>query len=160
MLHIRSMACLGIPSVGHRVALQIVLGHVGAPAARFARRGLLRPAERFGEQPCARPAVTKGSLRFTWVQQRRAWGLNCALLGWARFPMGTLLGRTLILSQHKQGLPLWRRPCSCLHVVVEAILCLSCPRPRTPWWSPRCWRRPGRTCAGARHPGRTRRRCR
>lgn len=47
--------------------------------------------------------------------------------------------------------------CSCLAC---GRLSDGCSTPRTPWWLPRCWRHPGRTCAGVRHPGRTRRRCR
>lgn len=39
MLHIRSMAGFGICPAVHRATPQIVLGHVGAPAARFALRG-------------------------------------------------------------------------------------------------------------------------
>ena len=81
MLHIRSMACLGIPSARHRVTLQIVLGHVGAPAARFARRGLLRPAERFGRQALGPPAVT-GEAEAIRLLAASVWGrMRRAFLG-------------------------------------------------------------------------------
>ena len=75
------MACLGIPSARHRVTLQIVLGHVGAPAARFARRGLLRPAERFGRQALGPPAVT-GEAEAIRLLAASVWGrMRRAFLG-------------------------------------------------------------------------------
>ena len=81
MLHIRSMAGFGIRPAAHRVTSQIVLGHVGAPAARFALRGSSVLRKDLGGNPVRGLRLLWGRHVYLVMLLIQSWeGLNGTLL--------------------------------------------------------------------------------
>lgn len=92
MLHIRSMAGFGICPAGHRVTSQIVLGHVGAPAARCGGSSARR--KDLGGNPVPGLRLLWGWRIYLVMLRVQSWeGLNCTLLYWALFPIEALLDK-------------------------------------------------------------------
>lgn len=92
MLHIRSMAGFGSCPAGRRVTSQIVLGHVGAPAARFALRGSSVLRKDLGGNPVPGLRLLWGRRIYVVMLRIQSWeGLNGTLSCWAPIPIEALL---------------------------------------------------------------------